>query len=192
MKKILNILLIWLPFAILATILSGLVFGINHQNMRSIANDPQIQFTEDASNILKDGVNPQSIVNVTNPIDLSKSIGTFVIVFDEDMKVLASSGKLNNETPAPPKGSFEFAKQNGQNRFTWAPQKNVRIAAVMTHFSGQQSGYILAGRSLREVENRSKNMLVITVGALAIALITTLGSVILYSIFTSKKPVPAE
>jgi hypothetical protein len=42
----------------------------------------------------------------------------------------------------------------GENRVTWQPEPGVRIAAVVASYSGTQSGFVMAGRSLRETERR--------------------------------------
>lgn len=174
MRKLLEILLKWLPLAVIIILLTGLIYAAVQQNMRLTANDPQIQFTEDASAYLKEGGNPEDVVSSTNKIDMSKSIGTFIIVFDESGKIVASSGLLDGATPAPPQGVLDFAKKNGENRVTWAPRKDVRIAAVVRYYSGKKTGYILAARSLREVEKRDKRLMIATAAVLVSTLLITL------------------
>jgi len=47
-------------------------------------------------------------------------------------------------------------KNGSENWVTWQPRGGVRIAAVVVK---SQGGYVLAGRSLREVEKRETNAL---------------------------------
>lgn len=75
-----------------------------------------------------------------------------------------------------PQGVLDSAQQHGQNRVTWQPEPRVRSAAVTVPFGGAQPGYVLAGRSLREVEQREDNLLLlallgglITLGATLVA-----------------------
>jgi hypothetical protein len=49
---------------------------------------------------------------------------------------------------------LDYVKQNGEDRVTWQPEAGVRIAAVIEGYGGAAPGYVLAGRSLREVEIR--------------------------------------
>jgi len=76
---------------------------------------------------------------------------------------VGSSVSLNGKLPTLPSGVFDKAKQAGGNRFTWEPQKGVRIAAVVMKFSSSSSsGYVLAGRSLKEIEKREQDLLYMT------------------------------
>jgi hypothetical protein len=51
-------------------------------------------------------------------------------------------------------GVFDYVRQHDQDRITWQPEPGVRIATVVAGYTGSQSGFVLAGRSLREVEKR--------------------------------------
>jgi len=87
-------------------------------------------------------------------MDIFKTLSPFMIIFDQDGKPLASNIELNGKIPVPPIGVFDNAKLKGENRLTWQLEAGVRIAAVIVPFnSNGQSGFILAGRSLRESEN---------------------------------------
>ena len=60
--------------------------------------------------------------------------------------------------PKIPKGIFSATDKIGEDRVTWEPQKGIREAVIVTKFSGMQSGYAVAGRSLKEVEVREGNL----------------------------------
>ena len=130
----------WLPLACLLTLVCLLGYALVQQDLRQSANDPQIQMAED-------GVSPQSLPTV----DISKSLAPFVIVFDENGRPVSSSGTLNGAIPVVPAGVFQYVQMSGEDRFTWEPTSGVRIAAIVDK---TDSGFILAGRSLREVEKR--------------------------------------
>jgi hypothetical protein len=140
----------------IVTVLSGLVFGSVQQSYRQNANDPQIQLAEDAATKLE--ANPRSFVISSENVDIAKSLAPFIILYDDSYTPIAGSGTLNGKLPAPPEGVFEYTKLHKQHRVTWQPQSDVRIAAVFVRVEGQQAGYVLAGRSLREVEVREKSL----------------------------------
>ncbi len=148
-----TILKYWLIIGVIVTGFSGLLYIAVQQDLRHGANDPQIQMAEDAAGKLANG-QPFSDVVPTEQVDIAKSLAPYIIVFDATGKPLASSAQLNGQMPTIPPGVFDYVKQNGEDRFTWQPQDGVRSAVVVTHFQGSRSGFILAGRSLREVEKR--------------------------------------
>ena len=147
----------WIPIAIVATILCGLVLGAVQQDLRQTANDPQIQLAEDAAVAIRNGQDPQSVVPA-GKVDISQSLAPYVIVFDATGRPLATSAKLGDEIPRPPAGVFDYVKQHGEDRFSWQPRAGVRSAAVVVPIGDPSSGYVLAGRSLREIENREDQL----------------------------------
>ena len=186
----------WLPQALVVTLLCGLIFAVNQQNLRQSANDPQIQISEEtASNLSNNPNHPLTIIPNNDPdnqnitkedqtIDLSKSLAPFTIIFNSFGQPISSTAKLNGQTPIPPKGVLDYAKNHRQNKITWEPQKGVRLAIVVTYFTEKNSGspldtgFVLAGRSLREVEKRENNLLYMIglgwIATLTLSLISTL------------------
>ena len=147
---------LWLPIAIVATALTLLVYVGLQQNYRQSANDPQIQWAEDTAAALNTGSTPQSQVS-SQVVNIATSLAPFTIITDENGKILASSATLAGKTPVPPQGVLDNAKSS-ENRLTWEPQPNLRFATVVVHYSGKTSGYVISGRSLREVENRVNDL----------------------------------
>ncbi len=141
-----RILPLFLTADIVVTIVLGFTGVAVQQSLRQSANDPQIQAVE---SLVKATTTPK-----VEPIDISTSLGTFFIVVDKDLKPIAYSGMLDGKTPVPPAGVFDYVKTHGENRVTWEPKKGVRIAAVIMKMNGENTGYALVGRSLREVEKR--------------------------------------
>ncbi|MDO8689297.1 MAG: hypothetical protein Q7R39_04695 [Dehalococcoidia bacterium] len=156
------------------------------QDLRQSANDPQIQMAEDAALAIEKGQAPQSVVPSTT-VDISKSLAAYLIVFDDAGKPVASSAQLDGQTPRPPSGVFDQVRQRGEDRITWEPKPGVRSAAVVARFSGLQSGFVLAGRSLREVEKREDGLRLEVVMAWALSLAATLFVISGIAILSEKK-----
>jgi hypothetical protein len=148
-----NKIRLWLIlFAVITGLLGTIYLGLQ-QNYRLSANDPQIQMSEDLSRKLENG--EQDVVLVSkNYVDIASSLSTFIIVYDEFGRVSNSNARLDGKVPEVPKGVLNYVKVYGQRKVTWSPAPGVRIAAVINKFNGTKSGYVLVGRSLREVEKR--------------------------------------
>ena len=156
MEKIKTIFKLWLPLAAAVTAMCGLVFLAVQQDLRQGANDPQIQIAEDAAAAMENGAPLNSIVPAGKTA-IESSLATFVMIFDDTGAVVGSSAALHGETPQLPPGILDFVRTHGQDRVTWQPESGVRIAAVIVRSQGSQPGFVLAGRSLREVEIREGN-----------------------------------
>lgn len=127
-----------------------MVYGITQQNYRQSANDPQVHIAESTASMLSSNQDITPFLPLQNA-DLTKSLATFIIVYDDKGQATISTAKLDGITPDLPRGVLDYAQSHGQNKVTWEPQKGVRVAAVITRYD---KGYVLAGRSLREVEIR--------------------------------------
>ncbi|HSX18909.1 MAG TPA: hypothetical protein VLE91_02110 [Candidatus Saccharimonadales bacterium] len=145
----------FLPLAVLITGMCALVYGAVQQDERQRANDPQIEISENIATYLKSGQNPATL-NLGQPIDISKSLSPFVMVFDANGKLVMSSAQLNGKDPNFPQGVLDSAKAKGQSRVTWMPQTDARAATITTYYKDKTEGYVTAGRSLREVEKREQ------------------------------------
>jgi len=91
--------------------------------------------------------------------------------------VTAASATLGGATLVPPHGVFASARAMGMDEITWTPAPGVRTAIVVMPY---HDGYVLAGRSLKLVEQRI-DMLGLQVEAAAVA---TLGLTYLAVLFT--------
>jgi hypothetical protein len=159
----------WLPVAAAVTVLAFTGYALVQQTLRQGANDPQVQMAEDLAAALGSGTSPPP---ATETVDLGVSLRPFTMVFDQRGELIVSGVQLHGAPPALPSGVLDRARSRGQLRFTWAPEPAVRIAAVVT--PAPNGGFVLAGRSLREVERRTEASLQIALlgwmGALAAAL----------------------
>ena len=144
----------FVPAAVLATALCGLVYVEVQQGLRSGANDPQYQMATDAGAQLDAGAAPASVVGSGRVVDLATSLAPFVIVFDRNHSILATNATLDGAQPAPPHGVLDAARPSSPNVVTWQPRLGVRIATVTVTWTG---GTVLAGRSLQQVEVRETN-----------------------------------
>ncbi len=162
--KILDVVLKWIPLAVIITALCGLVYAADFQNIRQSGNDPQIQLSEDTAASLAAGASPQFVVG-SGKVDVASSLAPYLIVFDENGQPLASSAQLDGATPSIPAGVFAYTREHGQDRLTWQPRAGVRSAIVVTYFRGTPSGFVVAGRSLREVERQEDSLWLIVFAA---------------------------
>jgi hypothetical protein len=91
----------FLPLAVLATMICGLIYLEVQQDQRSGANDPQFQLAVDAASRLDSGTAPGGVVDARVQVDPSTSLAPFVIVFDSNHSVLAANATLDGGVPAP-------------------------------------------------------------------------------------------
>jgi sensor histidine kinase regulating citrate/malate metabolism len=161
---------VWILIAVAVTLLCGTLYtGIQHQE-RTGANDPQIQLAQD---IASNPTTPASEAIPTAKVDVTKSLANFAVVYDDQSKVVVSSMDLHGQTPTIPQGVLDYTKAHGEDRLTWQPEKGVRLAIVVTKITGNGSGFVLVGRSLKEVESRLVDLEVgIAAGWLVTLLIT--------------------
>lgn len=165
----------WLLVAIVVTGLIGIMYAAVQQDIRQGANDPQIQIAEDTATRLAGGEPIQSVVP-SEKVDIATSLAPYVIIFDAHGNPIASSAQLDGQTPTIPMGIFDSVRQNGEDRITWQPQPGVRSAIVVTQFKGSTSGFVIAGRSLREIEKREDGLMQILVAGWVVMMLVTLGA----------------
>jgi len=151
----------WLPLAVAATVLAATAFTIGQQILRSDANDPQMQLAEDAAARLQAGASPAEVIPA-GETDIASSLAPWVIVYGPDRKPHAGSARLDGQLADYPVSVFDNAAPGSHSHaVTWQPRSGVRAASVVVGFKG---GWVVAGRSLRLVEERED-----LVGQLAIA-----------------------
>ncbi len=154
-------LVLFLVLAFVVTFSCGLVYAGEQQALRSSANSPQLQMSEDAASALNAGALPSSLVG-GGMVDVATSLSPFLVIFDASGAVLATDGVLDGHDPIPPAGVLDGARQHPPDTVTWQPRSGVRIAQVSVPWTG---GTVLAGRSLREVERRIDQLLLLVAAA---------------------------
>lgn len=149
----------WIFLAVIITAICGLIYLVVQQDYRITGNDPQIQISEDVAAALSGGAQPQNLINVPGTTDISKSLATYIMIFDDSGKTLLSTADLHGQAPSFPSGVFDYVRQHNQERVTWQPEPGVRQATVVTYYKNDKaSGFVVVGRSLREIENRINNL----------------------------------
>ncbi len=180
----------WLPLGVTIILLGGLMHVAVQQNYRQSANDPQIQIAEDIAAALTSGsASPESIVSPSPTADMTSSLSPFLVLYSATGTPLGGSAALDGKLPTLPDGVLDYAKEHSENRLTWQPKDSFRVAAVITKFTGATEGYVLVGRSLKEVEVREKQLLEMTVVGILVSLLLSFGAVMLVS---KKHPVGPE
>jgi len=158
-KLLVDVFMKWLTFAGVIVALSGLVYVTGQQILRLSANDPQIQLTEDIANSLIAGNDPKSLGG-GQTTDIATSLAPFLIVYDDAGKVVATTATLSGSDLVLPGEVLAAAKNKSDDRVTWEPVKGVREAVVVKYYkTDATSGYVLVGRSLREIELREERLL---------------------------------
>ena len=178
MPSILDISRRSLPLAAVSTIICLLVFVTVQQSLRMGANDPQIQMAEDAVRALERGEAIDKVVPA-GTVEIERSLAPFLMIYGADGHPIAGSGALHGRPAAPPAGVFTFVSKRGEERVTWQPEPGVRLASVVLRTPAKPAAFVLAARSLREVEKRETYTQNVAAGALVatfcvILLFTTL------------------
>ena len=167
----------WIPFGFLSVVLCGLVYLTAQQSLRLSANNPQIQMAEDTAASINNGTEPLLLVP-QGSVNLATSLSPYLAIFDASGTPIAGNGLLEGKLPSLPAGVFNYTRTAGEDRFTWQPRTGVRNAVVLIHTNSPTASFVLAGRSLREVEAQ-ENQLAVDVG---IALITALIGTFLFAL----------
>jgi hypothetical protein len=139
----------WVIIMFLVTFTCSLVYLVAQQSLRLGANELPVQLVKDTAIKIQNGQSPELAVPAEK-IDISKSLYTFVMVFNSNKELIATSGMMGSIKPAYPKGVLDNTAIKGENRVTWQPQVGLRYATVAKKFNGE---YIVAGRSLQETES---------------------------------------
>jgi len=182
MKRLQSIAAGWLPIAAVTTVLCGLVFIAVQQSLRQSANDPQIQMAGDAADALTGGASAESVLPPTR-IDVARSLATFTEVFNDNGEVVVSSGLLHGQPLQLPDGVLDNVRLEGESRLTLQPEPAARMASVIVHYGGPSPGFVLVGRSLREIEFRTAQIRILV----AIAWFVVLGiTLLVVSTFSSE------
>ena len=183
MSRFKSIFKAWLPFAVTISAFCLLVYAAVQQAYRQSADDPQIQMANDAVTALSNGHSADSLVPAAK-VSIADSLSPFLIIYDSSGNELASSAVLDGVTPALPNGVLDSTKQLGENRISWQPRPGVRIATVIVSY---RNGYVLAGRNMREVEQREAQVSMFAGMTWILAMLGTLAVIIFGEFFLTEK-----
>lgn len=168
-----NYVVSWIPIGVTITLMSLMVFGAVQQTIRLGANEIPIQLAEDAAADIVRGMEPKQVLPHQN-VDLSSSLAPFVIVYDDKGEMLASSVELDGKVPAIPPGLLNSARERKEDNVTWQPKPGVRASISVVRYVGDKPGFVLAGKSLREVELLEDKLLFDVIAGWAITMAFTL------------------
>ena len=154
MPELSTIIRRWLPIAAATCTLSLLTYCSVQNSIRGAGNEPQVQLAEDAARPISNGAAPDSVVP-HGSVDIEQSLAPFVDVYDASARPIAGNGLLDGKLPSPPKGIFDEAKTRGEYRVSWMPRRSVRMATVIRPITGANCGFVLSGRGMREMEERT-------------------------------------
>jgi hypothetical protein len=187
-------LYLWIPIALTSTALLIASYAIQHQAYRQGASDPQIQLAEDAAGLLAKGL-PFTAFSTPTPLELERSLGTWIAVYNAQGEPLASTGTVKGDPIVLPKGLFDpknwkagkrFDAPTGpETRLTWQPEKGSRQAVVLVQYTQAdgQVGYVTSGRSMRLVEERIAALMEHTFVAWILTLAATYATFVLLLFF---------
>ena len=154
MNRLTNVFINWIAYAAIITLMCGIIYITVQQNFRMNANDPQYQMVEDAANTLSNGADPKSLIPSTTNVEISKSLAPFFIIYDDAGNIAATNATLNGKPIKIPAGVITYIQKNGSDAASWQPQPGVRQAMVGLHTTTGKGYIVVAGRSLRKVEER--------------------------------------
>lgn len=169
-----HILRAWLPLAALAVLLTAAAFLLVSQAARLAADEAPAQLAAETAAQLAKGTEPWQLMPAYT--DPAASLGTFVQVYDATGRLTNGSALLDGVPPRVPAGVLERARARGEARVTWEPRAGVRIAAVIVPLAAPRSGFVLAGRSLAEVDQRVTRLGLLAALALFVTLAVTLAA----------------
>jgi hypothetical protein len=179
-----------LTLGLILTLMGGSAAATFQQMLRRGANQPQIQMAESYSAEIASGVKPEEAIPHNN-VDIERSLEPFAIFYDELGTPTTANGYLNQSIPSPPRGVFNYLHSHDTDTVTWQPQPSVRIAAVIHHVSGPNPGFLLAGRSLRLVEEQeSLFWRMVFLGWVILVFLLVAGAALLHR-FQRRNTVPA-
>jgi len=177
--------MVWVPIAVAVTGLAALVYVAVQQDLRQGANDPQVQLVEDAAARLDAGAGPNAVVP-SDMVDIATSLAPYVVVFDAGGAELASSAVLHDGTLPFPRSVFDAVRNRREDVITWQPEPGVRSAVVVEAWRG---GFVLAGRSLRLVEDRENKVMLISAGMWLLTLgASAVASLVVSAVFEMRSP----
>lgn len=148
MKKIKGVFIFWVIIMFLITFTCSLVFLVAQQSLRIGVNEAPMQLAVETSLKLQKDPSINNAIT-TEKVDGLKSLNTFVIVYDKNKNLIATSAINASSELSYPKSVLNNVQQNNESRITWQPQSGLRFATVAIKYN---NGYIVAARSLYETE----------------------------------------
>jgi hypothetical protein len=166
----------WIPIAVAVTALCGLVYIAAQQEYRMSLNDPQLQLAQDGALRLVDGAQPKDVGSPAK-VDIAASLASWVMVYDASGKPISGGAQLEGKPPVLPQGVYAYAREHGEDRISWQPRRDVRQATIVEFWRGKSgTGFVVAGRNMREVEGRIASLNKLVIVAWLVTMAATFGA----------------
>ena len=157
MNKYTIIIKNWFGYAAVITLLCGIIYIVGQQGFRQSADDPQYQMAEDAANAISKGADPKLLGAA--PMDISETLSPYIIIYDKVGNAVVNGAILNGKPLKIPQGVLDYIQTHGADHATWQPVPGVRQAMVGMRSNATGKSYtVIAGRSLRKIEERIGNL----------------------------------
>ena len=180
---------LWITSTVIITLFVGCFYFVTAQALRQLANEPQIQIAYDAAAALNAHDDPAKAVP-SEQKDIATSRGPFMVVYKNNLP-MAGNGLLDGKLPSLPKGVLDYARAHGDDRITWQPRANSRMAIVVVPYGiSENQGYVMVGRSLAETERLKSQVLYMVLCVWVVGTLATL--IVNLFILRSKKPAPTQ
>jgi len=150
--------IIWIALMMAGMFAVGIAYTATQQNIRLSADETAVALAQETLIKIQNGEN----INIVEKTDASRSLYPFVMIYDNDRKLIASSAQLNGKAIEYPISVLDWVDKDGEHRISWAPQQGLRFASVGIKYD---DGYIVAAVSLKE-----KERLVSTIGTVMLVL----------------------
>lgn len=138
----------WLILLFLVTFTSLLTYLLTQQSLRLGANELPVRLATATVINLEEGKSAESAIPA-DKIDISRSLDPFVMVYDHNKNLVATSGMMGSSTPSYPKGVLDHVDKNGEDRVTWQTPTGLRFATIAMKAG---DNYVVAAYSLHERE----------------------------------------
>jgi hypothetical protein len=146
----------WIADVLMITLAAGTVWLGYGLNLRNGGDRQPLRLAAHAAGQLAAGSQPDNDLPLV--INIASNPAPFVIVFDPQHHVLASSGRLHGRTPVLPAGVLAWAAAHGLDRITWQPQPGLREAAIIEPYGGPHAGFVLAVQSLQGISGQQRSL----------------------------------
>lgn len=131
---------------------------VGQQAARAAIDDGPRALVEQSRGLLASGVSAADVA-AGPTVELTSGNPPFVIVYDDQHHVLASSAQQSGSVPDLPPGVLDDAVARGEDRVTWQPTPSIREAVVASPWQTTRShGVVVAGTSLTATENRTRQL----------------------------------
>ncbi len=153
MKTYAIILKNWFGYAAVITLLCGIIYIVGQQGFRASADDPQYQMAEDAAHAISKGADPKLLGAA--PAEISETLSPYLLIYDKTGNIIINGAILKGQPLKIPQGVLDYIQLHGADHATWQPIPGVRQAMIgIRSNAGGKSYTVIAGRSLRKIEER--------------------------------------